>query len=43
MIKGGYNGKILRIDLTTGKIKSEPLADESILRKYVGNLGLGLW
>lgn len=43
MIKGGYNGKILRIDLTSGKITSEPLAPEPILRKYVGNLGLGLW
>jgi len=43
MIKGGYNGKILRVDLTMGKITTEPLPDERILRKYVGNLGLGLW
>jgi aldehyde:ferredoxin oxidoreductase len=43
MIKGGYNGKILRIDLTKGKITNEVLPDESILRKYVGNFGLGLW
>ncbi|MBL7211082.1 MAG: hypothetical protein ISS61_01750 [Desulfobacteraceae bacterium] len=43
MIKGGYNGKILRIDLSEGKTSSEPLPDETVLRKYVGNLGLGLW
>ena len=43
MIKGGYQGKILRVDLTEGKITTEKLPDETILRKYVGNLGLGLW
>ncbi len=43
MIKGGYQGKILRVDLTKGKITTEPLPDESILKKYVGNFGLGLW
>ncbi len=43
MIKGGYRGKILRVDLTKGKITTEPAADESILRKYIGNFGLGLW
>ena len=43
MIKGGYRGKILRVDLTTGSITVEGLPDESILRKYVGNFGLGLW
>ena len=43
MIKGGYRGKILRVDLTKGKITKEPLPDESILRKYIGNFSLGLW
>ena len=43
MIKGGYCGKILRVDLTKGKITTEGLPDETILRKYVGNFGLGLW
>ncbi|MFH1032662.1 MAG: aldehyde ferredoxin oxidoreductase C-terminal domain-containing protein [Chloroflexota bacterium] len=43
MINGGYTGKILRVNLTTGKIKTEKLPDESILRKYVGCFGLGLW
>ena len=43
MIKGGYRGKILRVDLTTGSITVEGLPGESILRKHVGNFGLGLW
>lgn len=43
MIKGGYRGKILRVDLTKGSITVESLPEESILRKYVGNFGLGLW
>lgn len=43
MIKGGYVGKILRVDLNTGSITTEGLPDESVLRKYVGNFGLGLW
>ena len=43
MIKGGYRGKILRVDLTTGSITVEGLPCENILRKHVGNFGLGLW
>lgn len=43
MIRGGYRGKILRVDLTTKNITVEGLPDEKILRKYVGNFGLGLW
>lgn len=43
MIRGGYRGKILRVDLTKGSIATEDLPGESILRKYVGNFGLGLW
>ncbi len=43
MIRGGYRGKILRIDLTRGSISTEGLPDEGVLRKYVGNFGLGLW
>ncbi len=42
MIKGGYRGKILRVNLSTGNISVEGLPDESILKKYVGNFGLGL-
>lgn len=43
MVKGGYQGKILRINLTTGSIKTEALPGEEVLRKFVGNFGLGLW
>ena len=39
----GYVNKILRVDLTTGSITTEPLPDESVLRKWVGCYGLGLW
>lgn len=43
MIKGGYQGKILRVDLTSGTVTTEGLPGEHVLRKYVGNFGLGLW
>ena len=43
MIKGGYRGKILRVDLTRGSLNTEGLPDERVLRKYVGDFGLGLW
>lgn len=36
----GYAGKILRVDLTTGIIGSEPL-DEATAKKYVGGTSLG--
>jgi len=35
----GYNGKILRIDLTTGTIDHQSL-EESIVRKFIGGVGL---
>ena len=41
----GYAGKILRVNLTTGKMSEEKL-DEATLRKYVGGTSLGakyLW
>jgi aldehyde:ferredoxin oxidoreductase len=38
-IKGGYMGKILRVDLTRGSLKDESL-DAEVMRKYVGGLGL---
>ncbi len=43
MVKGGYSGKILRVDLDSGKMVDEPLPDEKILRKYIGGWGLGLY
>jgi len=36
----GYTGKVLRIDLTTGSIKTESL-DIEAARKYIGGRGLG--
>jgi aldehyde:ferredoxin oxidoreductase len=44
MLKG-YNGKLLRLDLTTGNIDHERL-DELTARKYIGGVGLAaklLW
>ncbi len=43
MIQGGYRGKILRVNLSKANITVEGLPDERIVRKYIGNFGLGLW
>ena len=37
----GYAGRVLHVDLTTGKTKVEPL-NEEIARKYIGGIGLGI-
>ncbi len=39
MIKGGYWGKILQIDLTNGKTGVETF-DDAYARKYLGGVGL---
>jgi aldehyde:ferredoxin oxidoreductase len=36
-----YAGKILRVDLTTGKVSTEPLSEE-MAKSYVGGIGLGI-
>ncbi len=36
-----YAGKILRVDLTKGKISTEPLS-EKLAKKYIGGIGLGI-
>ena len=36
-----YAGKILRVDLTTGKVSTEPLSEETA-KKYIGGIGLGI-
>jgi aldehyde:ferredoxin oxidoreductase len=41
-MKGGYAGKILRVDLTSGKIREEALPKDGVLRQYLGCWGLGL-
>jgi len=38
---GGYCGKLLRINLTSGKINKEDLPD-LLLRKFIGGNGLGI-
>lgn len=37
----GYNGRILNIDLTTGKIEKLPVAQDDLI-KFVGGRGLGM-
>jgi len=36
-----YAGKILRVDLTTGKVSTEPLS-EKMAKSYIGGMGLGI-
>ncbi len=40
MIGYGYNGKIIRVDLTNEKITTENI-DEGIIKKFVGGTGFG--
>jgi len=42
MIAGGYHGRYLRIDLRTGTAEWRPLR-ESVLRRFLGGVGLGTW
>jgi aldehyde:ferredoxin oxidoreductase len=45
MTRGGYHGRILRVDLSQREVTTEPLAEE-LARDYVGGRGLGsaiLW
>ncbi|MEM0058611.1 MAG: aldehyde ferredoxin oxidoreductase family protein [Candidatus Bathyarchaeia archaeon] len=37
----GYAGRILHVDLTTGKTRVEPL-NEEYAKKYIGGIGLGM-
>ena len=41
MVKGGYNGKILRVNLTNGRIQTEPL-DDTIAQRFLGGRGYGV-
>ena len=40
MLKGGYRGRILRVDLTSGDIQTQPL-DDTIVQKFIGGRGYG--
>ncbi|MCL5069386.1 MAG: hypothetical protein M1308_00575 [Actinobacteria bacterium] len=42
MIKGGYVGQLLRVDLSKKKIFIEKLPPENILRKWIGAQGLSI-
>jgi aldehyde:ferredoxin oxidoreductase len=42
VFKGGYLGRVLRVNLTERKATVEPLADE-LARAYLGGRGLGAW
>jgi aldehyde:ferredoxin oxidoreductase len=42
MPAGGYWGRYLRVDLTTGEAALFPLP-EQVLRRYIGGVGLGAW
>lgn len=42
-IRGGYAPRLLRVDLTRGRLETEPLPDEQVLRRYVGGTGLALY
>ena len=39
-LPGGYMGKILRVDLSTGTLRDENLPEEPILRKFIGGQAL---
>ncbi len=42
MIKGGYRGQLLDVDLSTRKVRAIDLPEESVLRQWVGCSGLGI-
>ena len=42
-IKGGFQGKLLDVDLTSGTTRSISLPSEEVLRAYGGATGLGLY
>jgi aldehyde:ferredoxin oxidoreductase len=41
-MKGGYAGRLLRVNLSTGRIETTPLPDDGELRQFIGGIGLGL-
>jgi aldehyde:ferredoxin oxidoreductase len=42
-LPGGYMGRILRVDLTTGSMKDENLPEEPMLRKLIGGQALATY
>ena len=39
-LPGGYMGKVLRVDLSTGSLRDENLPEEPVLRKFIGGQAL---
>ena len=39
-LPGGYMGRILRVNLSTGSLRDENLPEEPILKKFIGGQGL---
>src|SRR5574341_2546654 len=39
-LPGGYMGRVLRVNLTTGSIKDENLPEEPLLKKFIGGQAL---
>jgi len=42
-LPGGYMGKMLRVDMTTGSLQDENLPEEPVLRKFIGSQALALY
>src|SRR5712692_406572 len=42
-LPGGYMGRILRVDLTTGSMRNENLPEEPVLKKFIGGQALALY
>ncbi|HEX6511692.1 MAG TPA: aldehyde ferredoxin oxidoreductase N-terminal domain-containing protein, partial [Chloroflexota bacterium] len=42
-LPGGYMGRLLRVDLSSGRISSDPLPANALLRKLWGGQALGSW
>ena len=42
-LPGGYMGKILRVNLTSGSMKDENLPEEPLLRKLIGGQALATY
>jgi aldehyde:ferredoxin oxidoreductase len=42
-IRGGFQGKVLDVDLTSGMTRSVPIPPEEVLRAYGGATGVGLY
>ncbi|RLG61530.1 aldehyde ferredoxin oxidoreductase, partial [Candidatus Geothermarchaeota archaeon] len=40
---GGYMGKLIRVDLWSGRIRIEDLPPENILKSWIGGRGLGVY